>query len=67
MNMSVFINFICLAYFNHLDMVYDNDPLICKFFSIPKEFQNLNCAVFYGGMIEAILTANGYVTPPIFK
>lgn len=43
-------------------MVCDNDPLIAKFISTPKELQPLNCAVFYGGMIEAVLSANGFVS-----
>jgi hypothetical protein len=41
-------------------MVYDNDPQVCKFISTPKEILPLNCAAFYAGIIEAILTANYY-------
>ena len=44
-----------------LDMIFDNDPLVSKFISPPKELQSLNCATFYSGMIEAILQSNGYV------
>ena len=47
--------------FNILDMIFDNDPLICKFISPPKELQSLNCAVFYSGMIESVLISNGFV------
>lgn len=43
------------------DMIFDNDPMISKFISPPKELMALNCAIFYGGMIEAILTSNGFV------
>lgn len=42
-------------------MIFDNDPLISKFISSPKDLQSLNCAIFYGGMIESILDSNGYV------
>ncbi len=45
----------------NLDMIFDNDPLICKFISPPKELQSLNCAVFYSGMIESILISSGFV------
>ena len=47
--------------FNIIDMIFDNDPLICKFISPPKELQSLNCAVFYSGMIESVLISNGFV------
>lgn len=52
-------HFLFLIY--NLDMIFDNDPLICKYVSPPKELQSLNCAIFYGGMIEAILCAHGFV------
>lgn len=42
-------------------MIFDNDPPISKFISAPKDLQSLNCAIFYGGMIESILSSNGYV------
>lgn len=45
-----------------IDMIFDNDPLICKFISPPKELQSLNCAVFYSGMIESILISSGFVS-----
>lgn len=48
-----------LKYF--IDMIFDNDPLISKFISAPKDLQSLNCAIFYGGMIESILNSSGYV------
>lgn len=44
-----------------IDMVFDNDPLICKYIAPPKELQSLNCAVFYCGMIESVLVSNGFV------
>lgn len=53
-----------IKYFHNLiflDMIFDNDPLICKFISPPKELQSLNCAVFYSGMIESVLISNGFV------
>lgn len=44
-----------------LDMIFDNDPLICKYISPPKELASLNCAVFYSGIIESVLLSNGFV------
>lgn len=42
-------------------MIVDNDPLISRFISTPKELNALNCAAFYCGAIESVLEANGYV------
>ncbi len=42
-------------------MIIDNDPLISRFISTPKELSALNCAAFYCGIIEGILDVNGYV------
>ena len=51
-----------------LDMIIDNDPLISRFISTPKELSSLNCAAFYCGVIEAVLDANGYVSwTPLYK
>ena len=42
-------------------MIFDNDPLISRYISPPKELISLNCSIFYGGMIESILRSNSYV------
>ncbi|KAG9292079.1 hypothetical protein G9A89_017979 [Geosiphon pyriformis] len=36
-------------------MISDNDPLISKFISVPKELSQLNCCAFLAGIVEAIL------------
>ncbi|CAG8720327.1 16828_t:CDS:2 [Gigaspora margarita] len=36
-------------------MISDNDPLISKYISVPKELSQLNCNAFLAGIVEAIL------------
>jgi hypothetical protein len=36
-------------------MISDNDPLISKYISVPKELSELNCNYFLAGIVEAIL------------
>ncbi len=36
-------------------MISDNDPMITKFISIPKEMSSLNCSAFVAGIIEAVM------------
>ncbi|KAG5462281.1 MAG: NO signaling/Golgi transport ligand-binding domain-containing protein [Olpidium bornovanus] len=36
-------------------MIIDNEPVISKFISVPKELSQLNCAAFVAGIIEAVL------------
>jgi hypothetical protein len=62
--MKMNVNYHIIKYFLNLifiDMIFDHDPLICKYISPPKELQSLNCAVFYSGMIESVLLSNGFV------
>ena len=61
MRMNVIGNVFISSLDLFLDMIFDNDPQISKYISPPKELQTLNCSVFYGGIIEAILISNGYV------
>lgn len=51
----------------YLDMIIDNDPMIARYISTPKEISSLNCAAFYCGVIEAVLKANGIVIHTITK
>ncbi|PRT53617.1 Transport protein particle subunit trs31 [Wickerhamiella sorbophila] len=39
-------------------MIIDNDPLITRFISVPKDMAQLNCAAFAAGIIEAVLDAS---------
>nr|CAG8557870.1 14652_t:CDS:2 [Entrophospora candida] len=36
-------------------MISDNDPVINKYISVPKEISHLNCNAFLAGIVEAIL------------
>lgn len=36
-------------------MISDNDPIINKFISVPKEMQALNCAAFVAGVVEGCM------------
>ncbi|KAL1923012.1 uncharacterized protein VTP21DRAFT_9388 [Calcarisporiella thermophila] len=36
-------------------MISDNDPLVSKYISVPKELSQLNCNAFVAGVVEAIL------------
>ncbi|KAK9450648.1 NO signaling/Golgi transport ligand-binding domain-containing protein [Limtongia smithiae] len=36
-------------------MIIDNDPIVNKFISVPKEMSSLNCAAFQAGIVEAVM------------
>ncbi len=38
-------------------MISDNDPLVTRFISIPRDLSNLNCEAFLAGIAEACLRA----------
>lgn len=42
-------------------MIYDNDPVVSRYISIPKDLSQLNCAAFVAGIVEAVLA--GYLFP----
>lgn len=50
-----------------VDMISDNDPMVSKYISIPKELNQLNCAAFIAGIVEAILDGCQFVSPPPFS
>lgn len=33
-------------------MIYDNEPLVNQYISVPKEMNQLNCAAFVAGIVE---------------
>ena len=41
-------------------MISDNDPVISKFISIPKEIKSLNCGAFVAGIVEAALDSMSF-------
>lgn len=45
---------------SHLDMISDNEPLVNKFISVPKDMSSLNCAAFVAGIIEAMLEGSQF-------
>ncbi|KAF9580840.1 TRAPP subunit trs31 [Lunasporangiospora selenospora] len=36
-------------------MISDNDPIVSKFISVPKDVSQLNCGAFMAGVVEAIM------------
>ncbi|KAK9468830.1 NO signaling/Golgi transport ligand-binding domain-containing protein [Lipomyces arxii] len=36
-------------------MIIDNDPVVNKYISVPKEMSQLNCAAFQAGVVEAVM------------
>ena len=43
-------------------MLYDNDPLVNQYISLPKEMNQLNCAAFVAGIIEGVCDGAGFAT-----
>lgn len=42
--------------------IIENEPLVNRFISVPKDKKDLNCAEFCGGIIEGILCTCGFVS-----
>lgn len=40
--------------------ITDNEPLVNRFISIPRDMESLNCAAFVAGMIEGVLSSTGF-------
>lgn len=40
--------------------LFEDEPLVNKFISVPKEQSNLNCAAFMAGIVEAFLSASEF-------
>lgn len=41
-------------------MIYDNEPLVNQYISVPKEMSQLNCAAFVAGIVEGVCDGAGY-------
>ncbi|KAI8898922.1 NO signaling/Golgi transport ligand-binding domain-containing protein [Globomyces pollinis-pini] len=41
-------------------MISENEPLLTKFISVPKELSSLNCGAFIAGIVEAVLDGSGF-------
>lgn len=44
------------------DMISDNEPLLTRFISVPKDFSQLNCGAFIAGVIESMLEGSQFVS-----
>lgn len=42
--------------------IIEDEPLVNKYISVPKDKGSLNCAVFIAGIIEAVLNGCGFVS-----
>ncbi len=47
-------------------MISDNDPVVYKYISTPKEMSALSCGAFVAGIIESILIASSFVIQQIW-
>ncbi|KAG5517988.1 hypothetical protein PMAC_000443 [Pneumocystis sp. 'macacae'] len=41
-------------------MIIDNEPIVNKYISVPKEMAHLNCAAFVAGIVEAIMDGSRF-------
>jgi len=44
------------------DMIIENQPLVNRFISTPKDFAGLNCAAYVAGIVQGILDAADLVS-----
>lgn len=42
-------------------MIIDNDPIITRNISIPRDMSQLSCSSFTAGIVEAVLDGLGFV------
>jgi hypothetical protein len=45
------------------DMIIDNDPVITRSISVPRDMSQLSCSSFTAGIVEAVLDGLGFVSP----
>ncbi|PSN66336.1 TRAPP I complex [Corynespora cassiicola Philippines] len=43
-------------------MIFDNEPMVNTYISLPKELSSLNCAAFVAGIIEGVCDGAGFPT-----
>ncbi|KAF2004292.1 TRAPP I complex [Amniculicola lignicola CBS 123094] len=43
-------------------MLFDNEPLVNQYISLPREMSQLNCAAFVAGIIEGVCDGAGFAT-----
>lgn len=44
-----------------LDYLEEEEPLVNRYISVPKDFGQLNCAAFMAGIIRGVLDNAGFV------
>jgi hypothetical protein len=45
-----------------IDMISDNEPILTRYISVPKELSQLNCNAFVAGIVEAVLDGCQFVS-----
>lgn len=48
------------------DMIIDNDPLLERHISVPRDLSTLSCSSFAAGIVEAVLDGLGFVSLVVF-
>ena len=43
-------------------MISDNEPILSRYISVPKELSQLNCNAFVAGIVEAVLDGCQFVS-----
>jgi hypothetical protein len=43
-------------------MISDNEPILTRYISVPKELSQLNCNAFVAGIVEAVLDGCQFVS-----
>jgi len=43
-------------------MISDNEPVLTRYISVPKELSQLNCNAFVAGIVEAVLDGCQFVS-----
>jgi hypothetical protein len=43
-------------------MLFDNEPMVNQYISLPRELSSLNCAAFVAGVIEGVCDGAGFPT-----
>lgn len=43
-------------------MLFDNEPMVNTYISLPRELSSLNCAAFVAGIIEGVCDGAGFPT-----
>jgi hypothetical protein len=46
------------------DMIIDNDPMLERYISVPRDMSQLSCSSLTAGIVEAVLDGLGFVSPP---